>query len=71
MTIQETKNQTAKNSGWFDWDDLVKDFGGKAPDTFVDKAMENYGRSKWQDAIEEMRCISNIDSDCELPEFEP
>lgn len=53
MTLQEAKNEVAKNYGYSDWWSI--DFTKYNEQTLRDEVSIVYARSKWDEACEEMR----------------
>jgi hypothetical protein len=76
MTLDQAKNQIAKNHDYPNWTNLLHDFyDGNSPAQFVeeceDEAMELYARSKWDECYQ--YCHDNsYDSVFPVkPEFKP
>lgn len=54
MTLQEAKNQVAKNNGWDDWNHILfSERSQESKDILFTMAAELYARSKWDEACEE------------------
>jgi hypothetical protein len=73
MKLHEAMNETAKSNGWNDWNHIrfSETLSQESKDILFQMAATLYAKSKWEEAIEEMRAISELDSDVEIPEFEP
>lgn len=78
MSFEEALDQTAKKYNVENWKLLrVPLTISRAPsavhnivEIYYKEAAELYARSKFDEAIEEMKAISQMDSDCQLPKFE-
>lgn len=74
MTWIEALDKAAQKRGCFDFTDLKISMPSLEM-VCINEAAELYANAKaeakWNEAIEEMRCISELDSDVEIPKFEP